>query len=85
MKTMLELFSGSGIMADTFEKAGYETLKIDINTDYKPDITMDILKLKSCQIKSLMPKIDVIWSSPPCECFSVASISKHWRDGKPRD
>ena len=25
--------------------------------------------------------IDIIWASPPCTCFSVASISTHWGGG----
>jgi site-specific DNA-cytosine methylase len=27
-------------------------------------------------------KPDVIWASPPCTTFSVASISTHWKGGK---
>jgi site-specific DNA-cytosine methylase len=26
--------------------------------------------------------ISILWASPPCECFSVASIGKNWEGGK---
>ena len=29
----------------------------------------------------LMLPVDVIWASPPCETFSVASIGHHWQGG----
>jgi hypothetical protein len=52
---------------------GYETTTIDNDQRFNPDILADILLWQ--------PKgyYDVIWSSPPCTTFSVASIGTHWK------
>ena len=34
---LLELFSGSGILSDTFKCHGWETITIDYNPDYQAD------------------------------------------------
>jgi hypothetical protein len=44
---------------------------VEFDTDYTSDIlTFDVLRVP------FVP--DVIWASPPCTYFSVASIGKHW-------
>jgi len=71
---ILELFSGSGIMSKTFREHGYETITLD--ESYNSDIQQDILVLDFNSF------FDIIWASPPCTTFSVASISTHWKGGK---
>ena len=73
----IELFSGSKIMTETFNKT-FNTLSIDNNEKLKPDLCVDILNEN--------PKFDrhfhVLWASPPCQSFSVASIYNNWiKDG----
>ena len=63
-------------MARTFEKKGYTTHTID-NT-YEADLKKDIMDIESRDIPFT---VDIIWASPPCQCFSVASISTHWKGG----
>jgi len=75
---ILELFSGSGIMSKTFRDAGHETVTLD--TNYPADISADILKFPKWIMESATT--DVIWASPPCTTFSVASIGTHWKGGK---
>lgn len=58
---------------------GHETLTIDINPAFEPDVTMDVLDYRKSRIT---PIFDVIWASPPCTGFSVASIGTHWGGGK---
>lgn len=33
--------------------------------------------------KDIPFKPDIIWASPPCQKFSVASLWRNWKDGKP--
>lgn len=80
---MIELFSGSGNMAKAFRNAGFRTLTIDNEEKFKPDLLRDILTLSSEEIITRFGKPTVIWASPPCQGYSIASISHHWRKGKP--
>ena len=76
---MLEFFSGSGVMSKSFKKDGWDTVTIDINPDFNPDIADDVYNYLSVDV--LKDKIgaipDVIWASPDCTTYSVASISYH--------
>ena len=75
----LELFSGNAIFSNVGKEYGVLTWTLDIDKEYCPDICMDILDLKP-KYWPLDPK--VIWASPDCRAFSVASIGKHWTGGK---
>jgi site-specific DNA-cytosine methylase len=82
---MLELFSGSGIMAQTFRDHGWLIQTIDNNPRYSPHFIEDINGLDPETIIDRFGHPDVVWSSPPCECFSVASIGSNWiGDYKPK-
>jgi hypothetical protein len=60
------------------QKFEHNTLTIDNNTYLNPDICMDILDIPK---EFAGYKIDILWSSPSCTAFSVASISSHWTGG----
>lgn len=79
---LLELFAGSRSIGKEAEKQGYEVFSIDINNFKDIDLVIDILELK----KEMIPFTpNVIWASPPCTYFSVASIGVHWyEDHKPK-
>ena len=70
----LDLFSGTGSIANAFRRAGFDVVTVDNNANFNADYIVDIFKL---DYKSL-GYFDVVWASPPCTCFSVASISTHW-------
>jgi hypothetical protein len=71
----VELFSGSGHMSEAARNAGFNTVTVDIEQRFEPDICIDILNLR----RSLLPgHVDVIWASVPCTVYSVLSSSKHW-------
>jgi len=80
---MIELFSGSGEMSKAFECQGFETFKIDDNPRLKSDFIVDIGKLTSRVLRAVTGRPDVIWSSPPCTCFSRAAGSKYWLNREP--
>jgi len=72
----VELFSGTKSFSKVAEAQGHDTLTIDNNPDLNPDITVDILSFDIKHIDSV--DVDVMWTSPPCTAFSVASIGRHW-------
>tara|TARA_R110001606_G_scaffold345877_1_gene494762 strand:- start:949 stop:1587 length:639 start_codon:yes stop_codon:yes gene_type:complete len=73
--TILELFAGSRSFGKVAEQRGHEVFSVDINNFDNISLVIDILNLKKTMIKI---KPDVIWASPPCTYFSVASIGHHW-------
>lgn len=84
---VLDLFSGTRSIAKVFEKHGWETFTIDNNEEYadKTDMIKDIMKVTAEEILEKFGEPDVIWASPPCTAFSVASIGHHWnKDRTPK-
>lgn len=75
---VLELFSGTGSIAKAFRQRGHNVFTVDNDPGLDPDFCIDIRELKEADIP-FCP--DVIWASPPCTCFSVSSIHRHWRAG----
>jgi hypothetical protein len=77
MINVLELFAGSRSFGREAEKLGFNVFSIDINNFKNIDLVIDILELKN---EMLNFKPNLIWASPPCTYFSVASIGKHWNE-----
>ena len=77
---VLELFAGSRSFSKVAEELGHETFSVDINNFKGIDYVTDILDF---DINTIPFKPDVIWASPPCTTFSVASISRHRPFGLP--
>lgn len=75
---ILELFAGSRSFSNVAEKMGLLTFSTDIEAFEKIDLVKDIMEISTGDIPF---KPDIIWASPPCTCFSVASIGKHWSEG----
>tara|TARA_R110002049_G_C8905463_1_gene541963 strand:- start:13 stop:660 length:648 start_codon:yes stop_codon:yes gene_type:complete len=79
---ILELFAGSRSFSKVAEELGYKTFAVDINDFDNIDYVTDILDFDCSKIPF---KPDVIWASPPCTYFSVASIGHHWnKDHTPK-
>lgn len=86
---VLELFSGSQSITKAFKE--HETFTVDnfIMFGKDPpqelkdstDLHIDIMDLTPETIIEKFGVPDVIWASPPCTKFSVASIGKHWIKG----
>jgi site-specific DNA-cytosine methylase len=74
MKTV-ELFSGTKSFSKVAEKLGHSTYTIDNNKELEPDLCQNIFFIEKVDA-------DIIWASPPCTAFSVASIGHHWTGGK---
>ena len=79
---VLELFAGSRSFSKVAEEMGMETFTTDFKPFDKIDYVVDILDF---DVSKLPFKPDVIWASPPCTYFSVASIGHHWnKDHTPK-
>jgi len=76
---VLDLFSGLGGFSQAFKDRGHQVTTVDNNPEFNPDICIDIMGF----IPEVLPSYDVVLASPPCECFSVASIGNHWKDNQP--
>jgi len=79
---VLELFAGSRSFSKVAEQMGMETFTTDYKQFDKIDYVVDILEF---DINKVPFKPDIIWASPPCTTFSIASCSTHWtKDKKPK-
>ena len=59
-------------MGKVFEKNGWDVISVDILQQFNPTHCGDILQME------FSDHFDVVWASPPCTCFSVASIGSSW-------
>ena len=79
---VLELFAGSRSVGKACEELGYEVYSSDINDFPGIDYVTDI---RNFDIDKVPFVPDILWASPPCTYFSVASIGKHWnKDNTPK-
>jgi len=79
---VLELFAGSRSVGKAAESLSYNVFSSDINEFEGIDYAVDILEF---DINKVPFTPDIIWASPPCTYFSVASIGKHWnKDHTPK-
>ena len=76
---VLELFAGSRSFSKEAEKLGYDTFTVDIKDFDDIDYVVDILDFDFDKIP-FVP--DVIWASPPCTTFSIASCYHYWNMDK---
>jgi len=79
MKT-IELFCGAKSFSKVAEGLGHETFTIDNDPQFEPDLCCSVLSLNN-EGRSMVGDFDVLWASPPCDGFSVASIGANWTGG----
>ena len=75
MKT-IELFCGTKSFSKVAKQLGHYTHTIDKYNQFNPDSLLDIMTATL-----IFSAVDVLWASPPCTAFSVASIGRHWTGG----
>jgi len=73
---VLELFAGSRSIGKAAEQLNMEVFSTDIKAFEGIDLQADIFDLAPEDIP-FVP--DIIWASPPCTGFSVASCWRHWK------
>jgi hypothetical protein len=79
---VLELFAGSRSFSKVAEQMGMQTF----TTDYKDFSNINyVCNILEFNVNKVPFKPDIIWASPPCTYFSVASIGHHWnKDNTPK-
>jgi hypothetical protein len=78
---ILELFAGSRSIGKVADELGIEVFSVDIKDFGGIDLIQDIEFLTVNQIPF---KPDMIWASPPCITYSIAAISHHRDNEKPK-
>ncbi len=81
----LELFCGKAVISSALAGLGFHTMSLDCRKRSGvciPDFHMNIMDIKD-PVK-LFGKVDVIWASPPCQCWSNAPGTYHFFEGKPQ-
>lgn len=76
---VLELFAGSRSIGKQAEKLGMNVFSSDLIDFGDIDYIENILDF---DVNKVPFQPDIIWASPPCTSFSVASIGHHWTGGK---
>jgi hypothetical protein len=71
----LELFAGSRSFSKVAAGLGFDCFTSDYRDFPGIDYVTDVLAFDVSRVP-FVP--DVIWASPPCTFFSVASIGRHW-------
>lgn len=74
---MLELFSGTQRLSETFRKSGWDAVSVELNPKLDATVHADILSIDWRDFLERYGSFDVLWASPPCTTFSVASIGHH--------
>jgi len=89
MKTV-ELFSGTQSFSKVARELGHETFCVDNNPEFNNDLTLDLnlsegFTKEDSILWNKIKEADIIWMSPPCTTFSMASGNTHWTaDRKPK-
>ena len=68
-RRLLELFSGTGSVNKVSRQLGYEVVSVDLSDKYHTPT--HLVNIMDFDYRQYPPHhFDVVWSSPPCECFS---------------
>lgn len=79
---VLELFCGTKSFAKVAQARGHETFTVDIDPQHEPDLVADLSRLDINDLPEEWRHPDIVWASPPCQCYSVMVIGKNWINQK---
>jgi len=71
---LLELFSGQGSISASFKANGFKTYRVDWSEKIEAELHADVTLLTVHQVIELCGGVpDVIWASPQCTTYSIAT------------
>lgn len=71
---ILELFSGNGDISNAFRNRGHEVYRVDWSEKVEAELHADVNTLSTSDIIKLCGGIpDIIWASPDCTTYSIAT------------
>lgn len=71
---LLELFSGMGKISDSFKEKGFEVYRVDWSEKVEAELHADVSALTVEDVIKLCGGVpDVIWASPQCTTYSIAT------------
>lgn len=78
--SMIDLCSGLGGASQPFIDRGWSVTRIDNNPKFEDVEGTIILNVKDMEKSKYFNrgKTDFVWASPPCDCFSIASLYTNW-------
>lgn len=71
----LELFCGTKSFSKVAKERGHDIFTIDFNPKFKPDLCCDMLYFDKRMLPAEWRKPEILWSSPPCDTFSLSGNS----------
>jgi len=76
MKT-IELFAGTGSFSQVMRSNDHSIFQVEKfpHRNNLVDLAVDVRRLRGEDFPS---ECDMLWASPPCTAFSIASVSHHW-------
>ena len=77
MKTV-ELFAGTESFSKVAKAKRHETFTVEFDKSFNPDLVCDLSKEMPDVLKQKIMEADMVWMSPPCTTFSMASGNTHW-------
>tara|TARA_R110001583_G_scaffold31420_7_gene107476 strand:+ start:735 stop:1760 length:1026 start_codon:yes stop_codon:yes gene_type:complete len=79
----MELFSGTGSFSQVALKRGHKIKTFDL-ADHADELVEGTHTQCDVLDRSVVypDRVDMLWASPPCTTFSVASLGHHWGGGK---
>jgi hypothetical protein len=80
---IIEFFCGTKSFSKEAEALKHETFTVDIDSQFNPDLCIDILDFNVNMLPEKFRNPDFVWASPPCTTFSIASVYRYWKNGKP--